>query len=155
MVSSYRVDFLHDVQALLAYVWEQELEADGLTKPLAHESEELLDPAHQVVEQALALGVNLVNKRIERLFVPLYEVNEDLNRLCRILLANCASEPWKRVSFPGEGSRGQGTLTFFSLFNGPNQVIDKVLEVSQRVRNTRGTVNLCKRRVEDRDYVLE
>ena len=75
--------------ALGARVWEQKLEADGRAEALADDGEEELDPAHEVVEQALALGVHLVHEVVKGLLVPLDEVDERLDRLLRVGLAHC------------------------------------------------------------------
>ena len=51
--------------------------------------------------------------------------------------------------------RGLGVHTLLHLFNCPNQVVHKVLEISKRIRNTGCPVYLREGRIEDRDDVLE
>lgn len=54
-------------------------------------------------------------------------------------------------------TRFEGTRphTLLRLFNRPNKVVYKVLEISKRIGNARCPVHLCEGRIEDRDDILE
>lgn len=72
----------------LARVWEEEFEGDGRAETFADDGEEELDPAHEVVEEVFAFGVNFVDEVVEGLFVSLDEVDECLNGPLRVDLAD-------------------------------------------------------------------
>ena len=81
------VDFLHDPCPLFAPCRQHRLEYNlvvfstkaGRTDALADRGEESLDPFHEVVKKTLALGMDFVHKRVERLLVPIHEIDESLH----------------------------------------------------------------------------
>ena len=100
--------------------------------------------------------MDLVNEGIERLLMALNQINEDLDRLRRVLLAYYGRLGQKRcVSCPQTRFEGIGEHTLLRLLDCPNQVVHKVLEISKRVCNAGCPVHLSEGCIEDRDNVLE
>jgi hypothetical protein len=67
---------------------EDKFETDLLSKPIANERKEELDPVHKRIKQSLALALYLVHKAIKRLFMSLHEVDKQLHSLIWIPLAH-------------------------------------------------------------------
>ena len=51
--------------------------------------------------------------------------------------------------------RTDGRLTFFGQFHCADEIVDEVLQIAQRIRDARRSVDLRQGRVEDRDDIFE
>jgi hypothetical protein len=81
-----------------------------------------------------------VNERVERLFVSGNKVNERLYRALRIFLADCSTGKLFSENSTGYETR---VLTFLDGLDCFDQVVNKVLEIAQRVRDTSSFVDSC------------
>jgi hypothetical protein len=89
VVECHFVNFCHDLSAFIAVVWENEFEADGFAEALADNIEKKLGPTHKPRKKTFAFGMDLVYEIIERLLVSFNEIDEYLDSLLRIFLADC------------------------------------------------------------------
>lgn len=67
---------------------KQEFEADRWPQAFANYRQEEFNPAHQAIEQALPFRMHLVYKAVERLLVPLDEIDKLLHSPNGVLLAD-------------------------------------------------------------------
>jgi hypothetical protein len=88
MVECHFVNFCHDLSAFIAGMWKNEFEADGFAEALADNIEKKLGPTHKPRKKTFAFGMDLVYEIIERLLVPFNEIDEYLDSLLRIFLAD-------------------------------------------------------------------
>lgn len=66
------VHLFQDLAPLFSSMWQHEFETELvpiLTDTISHKGEKEFDPTHKTVEKPFALGLNLVDKVVERLFV--------------------------------------------------------------------------------------
>lgn len=80
---------------------EEELDAGLIPYTISDNSEEKFDPPRQVIEEAPASRVHLVDEVIEHLFVTSHEVDERLYSLVWIFLAHCADDNISQLKFLG------------------------------------------------------
>lgn len=81
-------------------MWKDKFEADRLAEAFANDVEKKLNPTHKPRKEAFTLGMNLVDEKIERLLMPLDQINEYLDSSLRILLADWQSKFVSRVNAP-------------------------------------------------------
>jgi hypothetical protein len=81
-------------------MWKDKFETDRLAEAFANDVEKKFNPTHKPREEAFTLGMNLVDEKIERLLMPLDQVNEYLDSSLRILLADWQSKFVSRTNAP-------------------------------------------------------
>ena len=60
------------------------VEPDAARRPVAQEGQDALDPAHELVEEAVVVAVDLVHELVEGVLVSGAQVDERLHRLVRV-----------------------------------------------------------------------
>jgi hypothetical protein len=88
VIECHFVNFGHDLSAFIAGMWKNEFEADRFPEALADNIEKKLGPTHKLRKKAFAFGVNLVYEIIEGLLVSFDEIDEYLDSLLGIFLAD-------------------------------------------------------------------
>ena len=71
---------------------EQDFQAKRCPKALPDDGQEQLYPMHKATKESFAFGMDVMHEAVERLLVPLDEVDEFLNSTRGVLCADYGSQ---------------------------------------------------------------